>query len=255
MASWGAALRKRVHDPHMSIPPPPHAAHSSVTPGLPPAQNFSNHGWPTQSISAQALPAGARTAPGVAARARWLVAGLLGIFGGWAVVNTQFVTVLLPYGNPEFDEKLAVWLRIAFALLAVVAAMIFAPGPVPLRIVAVAVVVAGLAIALTAQAGILTGWLDLGPVVRWFFSAQPFFLLLGSLAWLIACRARWWAYFGLLLTLPAFAVTPILITASVSSSIGMIVLDVVSLVAATVVLLLSRPRPPAQEVRAAMRNP
>jgi hypothetical protein len=179
-------------------------------------------------------------------RWRWLLAGVLGILGGYLTVNALtdgviFGTLLRP---DAFDPEIVVpWvLRGVFALAMTALAFFAAPGPIGRRALAVAIFVVVAIVLFFVILGRLSGAIrGGGPVVLMLTNAYWVVLAVGGLGWLIASAARPIAYLSLLLALIVMPLNFIFAVNNLPSAISGLVQLLVSLVIAVAILFVSRP--------------
>ncbi len=190
------------------------------------------------------VPAPTATAP--FDRWRWLLAGVIGILGGYltvSVFNSGLLNALLGFGQFQPDLIAQFVLQAVFALVVTSFAYFVAPTPLAGRVIAIAIYVVVAVLLVVVLAARLSGALRLpGPAS--YMMLNPYFLVLlvGGLCWLIATAARPIAYLTLLL---AFIVMPIGFVFALNDlpfAIGTILQLGLSLAIAIVILLASRPR-------------
>ena len=178
-------------------------------------------------------------------RWRWLLAGVIGILGGYLTISSFSGGLLnVISGIAQYDLELSaqIVLQGVFALAVTAFAYLVAPGPFPRRVIAVVlfVVVAVAIVALLAAR--YSGGLRLpGPAFNVVLNPYWLVLLTGGLGWLIAAAARPIAYLSLLLTFIVMPLGFVFAINSISSGISTIVQLVLSLAIAIVILLVSRP--------------
>lgn len=187
-------------------------------------------------------PTTAATSP---ERSRWLLAGVVGILGGYLTLSSVSGGILNAIGNPggSAPELLAQFVaQGVFALLATSFAFFVAPGPLGRRVLAVVLFIV-IAIALVA---FLVGryWGDVRLPSQYFLVVlNPIWIVLfvGGLGWLLAAGARPVAYLSLLLTLIVMPLEFILSMSNVGYGLKAIIQLALSLAVAAVILIVSRP--------------
>ena len=177
----------------------------------------------------------------------WLLAGILGIVGGYVLwsslpqLGTRFIS-----GGVFLNEGLLYMTQILLGLACVVVAMLNAPGSLARRLIAIAlvVIIAGFAFllfTLRVQSGL--GPVFSGPVGGLLTSLEGWLVLSGAAGWLIAAGARpiaWLSLVGVLLVAP---LRLLLQWQSLDVAISTVTLQVFMLIATVTVLLASKPRP------------
>jgi hypothetical protein len=179
-------------------------------------------------------------------RWRWLLAGVLGILGGYLTVNALtdgviFGALLRP---DSFDAEIVVpWvLRGVFALAVTALAFFAAPGAIGRRGLAVALFVVVTIVLFFVILGRLSGAIrGGGPAVLMLTNAYWVVLAVGGLGWLIASAARPIAYLSLLLALIVMPLNFVFAVNNLPSATSGLVQLLVSLVIAVVILFVSRP--------------
>ncbi|HIY65202.1 MAG TPA: hypothetical protein H9830_02865 [Candidatus Agrococcus pullicola] len=177
----------------------------------------------------------------------WLLAGILGIVGGYVLwsslpqLGTRFIS-----GGVFLNEGLLYMTQILLGLACVVVAMLNAPGSLPRRLIAVVIVIVIAALAfflflMRLQSGL--GPVFRGPVGGLLTSLEGWLVLSGAAGWLLAAGARplaWLSLVGVLLVAP---LRLLLQWQGFDVAITTVVLQALMLIAALAVLLASKPRP------------
>jgi hypothetical protein len=181
-------------------------------------------------------------------RWRWLLAGVIGILGGYLTlssINGPLLQTLSGFG--QFDpEQSGVFIgQTVFAFAVTVFAYLVAPGTLSRRVLA-SVLYVVLVIAFVAfMVARLYGDLRIGgPVMSFFISTQFAVLFAGALGWLIAAGSRPIAFLTLLLTFIVMPLNTVFALNSLSSGWSQIVQLPLCLVIAVAILLASRPATP-----------
>src|SRR5699024_10341151 len=148
-------------------------------------------GWPQ---AAGPAGAGATTDPpggGRELRVRWLLAGLLGITGGFLLVSAipQVATLAVyPDGTGRISLLL---LHAVFGATTVTVALLSAPGRKSARVLAAAIVLAAALLEVVLLAARLSGGLPVPGVIGGLLtSTRGWLMVAGAAAWLLASGAR-----------------------------------------------------------------
>lgn len=203
-------------------------------------------------------PAAGTTVAPPADRWRWLLAGVLGILGGYLTVSsvTGGLANVLAFNQ---DWEIAVLLvgQAVFALAVTSFAFLVAPGTLGRRVLAVVLFVVITVLLVVFIIGRISGTLRFGgPPLLVVTNSYWIVLVAGGLGWLIAAGARPLAYLSLLLTLIVMPLGFVFTVNNITFGISSTVQLVLSLVIAAVILLVSRPAVPyAAPVAAAADSP
>jgi hypothetical protein len=187
----------------------------------------------------------APTATGAFDRWRWLLAGVIGILGGYLMLSSvsgPLLQTLSGFGRFPLEQAVVFVLQAVFALAVTAFAYIVAPGSAGRRVLAIVlytVLVAGFVAFMAAR---LFGDLRIGgPVLNFMINTYFAVLFAGALCWLIAAGSRPIAYLSLLLTFVVMPLGAAFAYANLSAGWSQLVQLVLCLVIAVVVLLVSRP--------------
>ncbi|WP_293697787.1 hypothetical protein [uncultured Agrococcus sp.] len=177
----------------------------------------------------------------------WLLAGLLGIVGGFILWSSlpQLATVFISPGGFA-NHGLVLAAQVPLGAACVIVAMLNAPGSLPRRLIAVVIVIVIAALAfllflMRLQSGL--GPVFRGPIGGLLTSLEGWLVLSGAAGWLLAAGARpiaWLSLVGVLLVAP---LRLLLQWQGFDVAISTVTLQVFMLIAALVVLLASKPRP------------
>lgn len=215
-----------------------------MTNTTPPAESLAPNAYAGSSPYAPA----AQAAPAAFNRWRWLLAGVIGILGGYLTISAsggQLLQTLGGYGSLPPEQTVMIIAQAVFALVVTSFAYLVAPGPMPRRVIAIVVFVV-LVVGFTAfMVARVFGDLRLGGPVFSFF-INPYFAVLfaGALGWLIAVGARTIGFLTLLLTFIVMPLGAFFAINNISSGISQLVQLGLCLVIAVVVLFASRPAVP-----------
>ncbi len=178
-------------------------------------------------------------------RWRWLLAGVIGILGGYLTIGAAIgglLNALSGFGGfpPEFTALLVA--QAVFAIAVTAFAYAVAPGSASRRILAIVIFALGVVGTVALMFGRIYAGLPIPGTISNFL-INPFFLVLffGALGWLLASGARPLAFVGLLLTLIVLPLNFVFLINGVGSGISTAVQYVLALVVAVVILLISRP--------------
>ena len=181
-------------------------------------------------------------------RWRWLLAGVIGILGGYltvSVVTSPFTFAFVQLDRYEPEQMLLFVSQAVFALSATSFAFLVAPGPFGRRVLAVVIFIVVTIVLVVVLVGRLSGAIRVpGPTLGVIINPYSVVLAAGGLAWLIAVGARPIAYFSVLLTLIVMPLNYVFALNGLASGINTTVQLVLSLAVAIVILLVSRPAVP-----------
>lgn len=191
----------------------------------------------SQRRDAQSVPAARR-----ASRSRWLLAGMLGIAGGFVLVGSlpQIVTLGIMTSAPVMQLVLHAVFGAAFLIVG----LLHAPGRPSMRIVGIVIVLAFAVIgtvllAIRVQPG--GGGLP-GPVGALMATPEAWITFGGAAGWLLASGARPLAWLTLLAALLVAPIKLVLVMQGVESAVATPVVEVVMVAVALGVLIASWPR-------------
>lgn len=175
----------------------------------------------------------------------WLLAGLLGILGGYLVV-LSLPSLALEVGiSSGYSGRMPqLVMQMLLGLTAVIIAYLNAPGRVVGRILGIAVLLAAVVIAFLLQGGMIgAGVTGISPWIRASTMSADVWLVTGGAAgWLLAASARPLAWLSLLLTLAVGPLRMMLLLQDFEQGFASTAMSVLMLVIALIVLLASKPR-------------
>jgi hypothetical protein len=179
-------------------------------------------------------------------RWRWLLAGSIGIVGGYLTVIAVVSPVLSSLSRNFDPEYLLPWIaELLFALVVTSFAFFVAPGARRRRVLAIGIFCAIVVVLVALLIGRYTGALR-APVPTFIVFLNPYWVVLvaGGLGWLIAAGSRVVAYFTLLLAIIVMPIPFVFALNNIEYGATALVQLVLSLVIAVVILLVSRPAGP-----------
>lgn len=178
-------------------------------------------------------------------RWRWLLAGVIGILGGYLAIASAvggLLNGLSGFGGfpPEFVALLIG--QAVFAVLVTGFAYAVAPGTASRRILAIVIFSLGFVGTLALMFARIYSGLGLPGALSGVL-VNPFWLVLflGALGWLLASGARPLAFLGLLLTFIVMPLNFVFVLNGIGSGISTGVQYAAAFVIAVVILLISRP--------------
>ena len=179
-------------------------------------------------------------------RWRWLLAGAIGILGGYltisAVISPGILNALVRPDALEPELMLPWVLQSVFALSVSSFAFFVAPGPLGRRVLAVVLFVVLVVVLFALIAGRYSGAIRIpGLVLQVVTNPYSAVLFVGGLSWLIASAARPIAYLTLLLSLIVMPLQVVFTLNNIASGLTILVQLVLSLAVAVVILVVSRP--------------
>lgn len=191
----------------------------------------------------------------------WLLAGTLGIVGGYILTASlpQFATAIALNMGPAMQSPFFVAQAIlGFACVTI--ALLNAPGRKPLRFIGLGLVVvialiAFFVLVLRLQPG--GGAVLPGPAGHLLTGIEGWLILSGAAAWLLASGARPLAWITLIGALLVSPLRLLLAMQGVEAMLSGLILQIFMLVVAVAVLIVSKPRKlhPARAVPPSSSNP
>ena len=178
-------------------------------------------------------------------RWRWLLAGVIGILGGYitlSLMNSGLIQALSGLGGypPEITVQFVA--QAVFGLAVASFAFLVAPGPLGRRLLAVLIFVVVVIVLVFILIGRINGSLRLpGPGALVVLNPYWVVLFAGGLGWLLAAGARPLAYLTLAATLVVMPLGYVFAMNNISSGIGTVVQLALALVIAVGILFASRP--------------